>query len=121
MNCIRCGKETEGKAVFCPDCLEEMARYPVKPGTIVHIPQHREQETRKQVKKRREQTPEEQLNSALGLIQTLVVALLGTIGALIVTGLLLVYTLTQSPGQAPGEETQPPAGRNYTSVTPAED
>ena len=38
MNCMKCGRETAEEQVFCTSCLEEMERYPVKPGTVVHIP-----------------------------------------------------------------------------------
>ena len=38
MDCLKCGKETEEKNVFCADCLAVMARYPVKPGTPVQLP-----------------------------------------------------------------------------------
>ena len=31
MNCMKCGRETENEAVFCPDCLQIMEKYPV-PG-----------------------------------------------------------------------------------------
>lgn len=39
MNCMKCGRELKDDAVFCPDCLEEMVKYPVRPETAVHIPQ----------------------------------------------------------------------------------
>ena len=35
MNCLKCGREIEDGQVFCEDCLIEMAKYPVKPGTAV--------------------------------------------------------------------------------------
>ena len=38
MSCIKCGKDTLGQDVFCKECLEVMADYPVKPGTPVLIP-----------------------------------------------------------------------------------
>lgn len=38
MNCIRCGKETEENQVFCNECLEDMERHPVRPGTPVQLP-----------------------------------------------------------------------------------
>lgn len=33
MNCLKCGREIEEGQVFCNDCLVQMAKYPVKPGT----------------------------------------------------------------------------------------
>ena len=35
MSCMKCGKEVSEDQVFCPECLAEMERYPVKPGTPV--------------------------------------------------------------------------------------
>lgn len=118
MGCMRCGKETEGKAVFCPECLAEMENYPVKPGTVIHIPHRKEQEVRKTPRKR-ELTMEEQLQSAHRLIQFLVVAVLGLLGALIFSCVLLFFAVSQN--SSPPEETQPPMSRNYTITTPAED
>lgn len=40
MHCMKCGRKTEDSHVFCPDCLTEMEKYPVKPGTVVKLPQH---------------------------------------------------------------------------------
>lgn len=39
MNCIKCGQEPEDGQVFCPDCLFDMERHPVRINTAVHIPQ----------------------------------------------------------------------------------
>lgn len=38
MNCLKCGREIEEGQVFCNDCLVQMAKYPVKPGTAVQLP-----------------------------------------------------------------------------------
>lgn len=40
MNCMKCGKETQQEQIFCPECLAEMEKYPVKPGIVVQIPVH---------------------------------------------------------------------------------
>ncbi len=39
MQCLRCGKEIDEGAVFCQSCLEVMAKHPVKPHTVVNIPE----------------------------------------------------------------------------------
>ena len=58
MYCMRCGREiTEGQ-VFCSDCLLDMEKYPVKPGTAVRLPQ-RSQPQRKQAPRKKPPTPEE--------------------------------------------------------------
>ena len=38
MSCMKCGKEVSEGQVFCQECLEEMEKYPVKPGTAVLLP-----------------------------------------------------------------------------------
>lgn len=38
LNCLKCGREIEEGQVFCNDCLVQMAKYPVKPGTAVQLP-----------------------------------------------------------------------------------
>lgn len=38
MNCLKCGREIPETQVFCDDCLQVMASYPVKPGAAVYIP-----------------------------------------------------------------------------------
>ena len=43
MNCLKCGREIDAKDVFCPMCLEDMEKYPVKPGTAVHIPARKDE------------------------------------------------------------------------------
>ena len=116
---MRCGNETEGKAVFCPECLEEMERYPVKPGTLIHIPVRSEPDSRKTAKKRRELTVEEQLANAQHLLKALFITTLCLLGALIVTGTLLLFSLSNTVEQP--EETQPPQGRNFTIIAPTEE
>lgn len=118
MNCMRCGKETEEKNVFCSECLEDMAKYPVKPGTLIHIPSRPESDSRKNTRKRRELSAEEQLDNAKNAVQILLVTVLGLFGMVVVLGLLLLLMLGQ-PSPQP-EETQPPMGRNYTIITPAD-
>ena len=39
MRCLKCGQEIGDSEVFCPDCLKDMEKYPVKPGTVVRLPQ----------------------------------------------------------------------------------
>ena len=38
MSCIRCGKEARVDQVFCEECLADMERHPVKPGTPIQLP-----------------------------------------------------------------------------------
>ena len=61
MNCMKCGREIEEGSVFCPECLEEMDKYPVKPGTAVLLPQKKSVSPVKKVysRLRHSFTPEE--------------------------------------------------------------
>lgn len=38
MNCMKCGRELKEKQAFCERCLAEMEKYPVRPNTVVQIP-----------------------------------------------------------------------------------
>ena len=40
MHCMKCGRNVEGSHVFCSYCMAEMEQYPIKPGTVVRLPQH---------------------------------------------------------------------------------
>ena len=57
MNCMKCGRETADDQVFCAGCLEEMERYPVKPGTVVHIPSRGAEEEVRKVSRRKKPLP----------------------------------------------------------------
>ena len=84
--CLKCGKETAEKAIFCQQCQDDMGKYPVKPGTVIHLP-------------KRQNAPEkklEQYNEALSILLT-------------VTAFMLLRTLSQ-------EKPVPPIGRNYTTI-----
>lgn len=52
MKCMRCGTEIAAGSVFCDDCLAEMEKHPVKPGTPVYLPRHEKQQAPKRSKKR---------------------------------------------------------------------
>ena len=38
MGCMKCGKKLGQSQVFCDECLEKMAQCPVKPGTVIKLP-----------------------------------------------------------------------------------
>ena len=60
MQCMKCGRDVEPGEVFCELCLEEMQKYPVRPGTAVVIP-HRPERTVPKRPAKRQPTYEEQL------------------------------------------------------------
>lgn len=40
MHCMKCGRKAEDSHAFCDECLEDMKKYPIKPGTVVRLPEH---------------------------------------------------------------------------------
>lgn len=90
MQCMKCGREIPGGQVFCDACLDDMEKYPVKPGTAFYLPSRGETEpSKKQPQHRRPASqPEEQvvqLKKRLKRTRTALVLawllLLGFIGA----------------------------------------
>lgn len=118
VNCVKCGKKTEGTNVFCAECLEGMKRYPVKPGTKVHIPVRAAHTERKQPQARKERTPEEQITALHKLVQVLVIMVACLTTTLAVTVGVLVYALTDEIATEPQ---QTPMSRNYTTTAPADE
>ena len=86
MQCMKCGRDTEAEQVFCANCLETMAQYPVKPGIVVQIPHRPEQPAKKQMVRRRAAvSPEERikrLHRRNGLQTFFIILLLGAVVAL---------------------------------------
>ena len=82
MGCMKCGKETEQDQIFCDVCLAELEKYPVKPGTVVQIPNR---PAKKQVHHRRPTiTAEEQIKKLTSRVHrlTLAVILLASVAVL---------------------------------------
>ena len=67
MNCMKCGREIAEEAVFCESCLEDMRKYPVKPGIAVQLPGKKDAPVPRKSHTRRRQppTPEEQIQMRL--------------------------------------------------------
>lgn len=53
MNCMKCGREVSGEHVFCPDCLADMEKFPVRPGTVILLPKEEPPQPKKPPKKKR--------------------------------------------------------------------
>ena len=108
MNCLKCGRETSGEQVFCEDCLLDMEKYPVKPGTVVILPKRRENTAPKKVTKRRIFPVEDQVK----ILKRHMVLLT----ALLVVCLVLIAVMVYPSVQYLMEDHFRP-GQNYTSVT----
>ncbi len=91
MNCIKCGRETQGGQVFCQDCQAEMEKYPVKPGTPLVLPSRPAQPpVKKKPARRRNLRPEEQVPILKGKVRWLTAALIVAILAFLLAAALLV-------------------------------
>lgn len=108
MNCVKCGKDTTENNVFCPECLAQMDRYPVKPGTPVVIPdQHPVR--RPSVRKVRAPEPEDVIRRQKKIIRLLSAA---------VAVLLIVWALTTAlTVRMLMEEEGAPIGQNFGITT----
>ena len=107
MNCLKCGRKTVDDRVFCDDCLAVMDRYPVKPGTPVHLPRHAFIPTKvKQAPRKRAISQEEQI---LGLKKRLRRSRLIGLVLLLVLCLVSVLLVREFAG-----EDIPAIGQNYT-------
>ena len=111
MACLKCGKETEEKQVFCQECRQVMEKYPVKPGTAVQFQAREPKPQEKKGQKRKEQDPKLAVLQLKRLVRwlTAVIALL-TFVICILAG-LLVHALDEPP--VPEVD----IGRNYTTDT----
>ena len=108
MGCIKCGRDIEPGKTFCRKCLEEMALYPVKPGTPLIIPSRRQDTVRRTPPRRKSLSPEEQVkrlrktNRILTLLLALSLILALSLGYIAVLHLM--------------EEEQFLPGQNYSSI-----
>ena len=106
MKCMKCGKELSEETVFCEECLAEMEKYPVRPGTVVHLPRHAPVSPARKAPARRKPhvAPEEKIRQLSRIVARLTVALVICILLLVGTGYFAVIHLLESdvvvlPGQ----------------------
>lgn len=110
MNCMKCGREVTEDNVFCADCLLEMEKYPVDPGTVVLLPRRRESSIPKKQVKRHAPVPEEQIASLRKRILILTLLLMACI-----TAIVLMFEPTMHYIRDEHFE----IGQNYSSVSPS--
>ena len=107
MNCLKCGKKTVDEHVFCDECLAVMERYPVKPGTPVHLPRHAFAPTNKKpAPRKRTISQEEQIEKLRKRLRRSRLAGLVLLLVLCLAAVLLVREIA-------GEDI-PVIGQNYT-------
>lgn len=111
MQCLKCGKETENERTFCPSCMEDMEKYPVKPGTPVQLPiRPGGAANRKPPARKRPNIGEKEQIAKLGhKVKVLDTLLMVMVAALMVVTLLLVQQYYKTPDR--------PTGQNYSTVT----
>ena len=108
MNCMKCGRETVSEQVFCPECLAEMEKYPVHPGTIVLLPSRKPAAQQKKQSKKRTLPLEEQVKALKKRSRVLFLLLI--IVTVIAAGLAI-------PAVNHLMENRFKIGQNYTTVT----
>lgn len=127
MNCLKCGREIEEGQAFCPYCLVDMESYPVKPGTVILLPnQHAHpQPVKKPVLRRKPQLPPEEqvpilkrrlwVNRAISTLLALLLGVAGYITARAVTELDIQRLLGQNYSTVETED--PPSTLDVTEAT----
>ena len=108
MNCMKCGRETTSEQVFCEECLLDMEKHPVKPGTVVVLPKRRDYTAVKKPPKKRTVPLEDQIRLLKKRIRILSFTLL-----LVLAGLIaMIYPTVQYL-----KEDHFKIGQNYNSVS----
>lgn len=112
MNCMKCRRETVDNQVFCAECLADMEKYPVRPGTIIQLPRRREEPAAKKNPSRRKAPPppEEQVKGLKKQVRRLRAALLIALLLLAIAGYFTAVHIMES-------DVRLLPGQNYSSVT----
>lgn len=114
MQCIKCGRDIEEPNVFCDECLADMKKYPVRPGTVVQLPKYHEPVQKKQpVKRKPPVTLEDQLKLVRKWARMLAAALAVSILLLLGAGYLIVREYI-------GKSDKLLPGQNYSAATTTE-
>lgn len=106
MACLKCGRDTE--EMFCESCREKMKEYPVRPGTVVQLP-NREHYYATKVRKHSFSDPEK-LNAVLKKrIKNLRVSILVLIVVILIQSGLMIFFYQRTTGRQ--------IGQNYSTVS----
>ncbi len=97
MHCMKCGRQVEDSHSFCLDCLEEMEKYPVKPGTVVKLPDHpvAAPTKKRSLRRKRPLKPEDQIAALRRSRRRLLYMLMLSLLALLGVSLLALFLLEQ--------------------------
>ena len=105
---MKCGREIPAGSVFCEDCLADMEKYPVKPGTVVNIPVQPRQPV-KRTERHPVHTPEQRVKTLTKRVRAMGFALTLSVTLLIGAGALLFSMIRDG-------ETASVLGQNYSTV-----
>ncbi len=97
MNCMKCGAVISDNQVFCDKCIQEMKKYPVKPGTPIQLP-HRDihpPAKPKRTRRKHKLPPEEQLRKLRSNVFWLSLALIFVTLAFAAAAFLAIHLLNQ--------------------------
>ena len=108
MGCMKCGRETINEQAFCPNCIQEMKKYPVRPGTVVQIPKRPAATAVKKQPKKRVIPPEEQVKILKVRVRNLILALILAIG---------IAAACAVPAMKYVMDNQFKIGQNYSTIT----
>lgn len=106
MKCTKCGRETGEDGVFCGKCLDVMRQYPVKPGTVIQLPQRKAAPPKKSLYRKRLLPPEDLVVQQKKTIRWLWIALISVL-------LLLVLSVVLLLNQDKDVEAVATIGQNY--------
>ena len=97
MYCMKCGREISEDNVFCDSCLEDMSRYPIKPGTPIQLPAHAPvtEEKKKPLRFKKEVPPEQRLRQSRATVRLLALVLAALVAAFVVLCLFTLQLLEQ--------------------------
>lgn len=107
MRCLRCGKETETESVFCEECLTDMEKHPVSPGTPVILPVHTPQAAKAAPVRRRR--PEDEIKLLRKRLHRVSILLAAAVAIAALLGLLLFQ-------QSRNKNDSGPIGQNYSTT-----
>lgn len=114
MHCMKCGRDIGEGQAFCPACLEDMAKHPVRPGTVILLPTSEKNQPKKTLfRKKAVPSAEEQVTALKKTVLRLYI--------LIFAMLAIIGVLAYTSGWAISElDIQRLLGQNYSTAAPTE-
>lgn len=111
MQCMKCGREIPLGEAFCEECVAEMEKYPVKPGTVVQLPRRpRQPQQRKATPRRSVTPPEEQVKRLKKAVRFLLILWAVTVLVAVAAGYIFFRQYRDNTGKyLPGQ--------NYSTIT----